>query len=302
MQKLLYTLLVAALFLGGCEPAKTPDSLPEGKVLLFYDATTGSQLALETNGSIETSMDSNSSAANYMKDKSAGYYIYWYDTNSSEDTYFMVKNDYNYSSDGNLTHSYFHYFEHHNTPASFHPHAANDFNFSRTDINESIKESRGARLERFNTYMAEQNATRQELIEALNDKNITSSLCNFFVPSHEHNDTNTTHATPHYVLTHDAQLHIFRESDGNLSFTTTLVLDGATSCEHNTSAITAMGEEGVLVFMHSSQKIYGVDAHDGGTPHVHSTWRIGDVLKGGFVPTHIVGLGAGETDHTGHVH
>ena len=131
------------------------------------------------------------------------------------------------------------------------------------------------------------------------------TLCAFFVPSHHHHeDENETEeeeeAHHHFVLSSSGSLYLFDENSSEAleQAQPPVALEGVdniTDCSQ--ASIVQYGDEGVLVFVGTAQKLFMVDSH-GLDFHQHSQWDLKEFLPGGFVPQYMTGLGEGaEHDH-----
>ena len=263
---LLSTTLV--LFFSGCEE-KAPyeaSGLPKELVIVFYNDD-GVHIQYDTDTKASTTLDAN---------QTGGQLFSWHDDANETQKVVLFTADFNRSSDTNVTHEDFHYIGHMHD-GEFETHTSSDYN----DTNVTKR----AELDRLTAFIADYNTTVGKVASTI------GTVCNMhIVCDDEHNETMI------YALDSAARLHLFHEDnvtkaikqEGNIT------LDGATSCSYTTSGFVGTSD-GVLVYL--TEKIYGVDSHGDEEPHVHSTWKISDILSG-FIPTQMAGFGEG--DHEDH--
>jgi hypothetical protein len=310
--------LSAILALGGCgssdsDSGSDDSSLQESmgaeidveKLFFFYNHLTGEQYTYDTTTREVANLNSDETSNLYMSNKGHGHIIYWPHQTTDEngtaiidEKAVMVNESYEYGVDGNLTHENLIYLGHfHGEDLAAHSSAEfdPDSNISAT-YSEAIKVKKANALKALNIYLAEQNEIKEEIAEALDSEGET--LCNFFVPHHEHEDNETEEETiPHYALTEDGELYIFTEGENGLEkYQGPLVLDGATSCSKNESGMTSAGESSIFVYMHSSKRVYLMDSH-GADYHEHSKWEIGEILPSSVEPMQMIGFGGIDEDH-----
>ena len=108
-------------------------------------------------------------------------------------------------------------------------------------------------------------------------------------------------ALTHFALTESGRMYFYQEGENGLdSLQGFVALDEVTSIENCArTTIARTSEDGVLVFIPDTQKLYLVDSH-GGDYHQHSTWNITDILPAGEHADMVAILGAGsahEHDH-----
>jgi len=273
--------------------------LPDEKTLVFYNQTTADQYSYDTDS--ETAGDLNADATSnfYMVGEDTGRLFYWpdeYTEGEVDEKIVMLKADYDYATDGNITHEDFIYLGHFHDEA-LAAHSADEFD----PASESYSAAKGEALVRLNTYLAEQDAIRTEITEALETVAPTEALCNFFVPSHHHDEEEgeEEESIPHYALSDAGKLYVFEENTSAEleSIQSAISLEGVDSCTAMGSGMTAYGEHGVLVFSSDSQKLYLVDSH-GLDYHQHSQWDLSEFMPAGFSADMMIGLGEGEAhDH-----
>lgn len=302
--------LSAMLVLSGCGSSDSDSHDNHGaeiegeKLFFFYNHMSQEQYAYHSDHGDYENLNSDPTSNFYMSDKESGRMIYWphesTDANgtvSIDEKIVMVKADYDFAEDGNLTHENLIYLGHFHgeelaahSPDEFDPESEKWASFS-----ETIQQKKANALKALNLYLAEQNEIKEEIAEALSNESET--LCNFFVPHHEEHEEEA----PHYALTQDGELYVFKEGANGLEkYQGPLALDGASSCAMNESGITSAGEHGVFVYMYSSKTLYLVDEH-GADYHEHSKWGINELLPSSVEPTQMIGFG-GESDHEGHDH
>lgn len=274
--------------------------LPDEKTLIFYNQTTAAQYAYDTDTEISSDLNGDASSNFYMVGQTAGKLLYWpdeYAEGEIDEKVVMLNADYDFAEDGNLSYTDFIYLGHFHD-SELAAHSAEEFN----PASDSYSAAKAAALVRLNTYLAERNATRAEIVEALSATAPGETLCNFFVPSHHHDEEEEAEgeeAHPHFALSSAGKVYVFDEntSEELESIQSAISLEGADSCTETGSGITGYGEHGILVFSADSQKLYLVDSH-GLDYHQHSQWSLGEFLPIGFSGEMMIGMGEGEAhDH-----
>ncbi|MBN2815055.1 MAG: hypothetical protein JXQ67_00090 [Campylobacterales bacterium] len=293
--------LATTLIFSGCgesdngvtESGFDMSSLESGKqILYFYGASTNDHYAIDvTTGTIENLNDFNETQ---MLSTDAGKLFMFVDDlgddNASNDVdkAMMFHADFSYDvvNDGNATWENFYYLDHLHDGAR-HPHTNDEFNVTSGSKYNAIQ--------RLNEYFQEQQTLKQELADtALNDGsadndavNNIDGICNFYTLRHE--DENET---SYFVLGTDGKMYSY-DDNGTINFRDVTVI--ADSCEPNKSGISA-AEEGVLVYLGTTSKLYLVDSHGDGVSHVHSSWSLSEVLGDGIGIDMMIGMGSLEHD------
>lgn len=292
--------LGATLLLSGCggsssgsgaQDGSVANLKVEGKVFHFYNVASGEQYLVDTDAKSVTSLNSDATSNLYRVAKEAGQLFYWpwiVDNALSAEKTVMLRAEYDYARDGNLTYEDIYYLG--DLLASPpHAHAGSEFN----------DPSKEPVLQNLNSYLAHQQEIQEEIKEALALE--SKQLCSFFVPAHAHEEEE--HGAAHYAITTDAKVYIFEEGEEGLEKDAgPIALTGATSCLAQESGITTSGEHGVYVFLKETQSLYLVDAHElpeGGMtiPHQHSVWELKSFMPAGFSASQMIGYGAGDSGH-----
>lgn len=271
------------------------------KLFLFYNQLSQEQMTYDTHARKSDDLNSDPTSNFYMFDKEAGRLLYFpdeYQEGEVDEKVVMLKASYDFAVDGNLTYEDFIYLGH------FHDeglaaHSADEF------APQNMNDAKAAALMRLNRYLAEQEAIEEEIRDAMEAQGET--LCNYYVSMHhhedEHTDENSTEdadeeaAVAHYGLSSTGKVYIFEEQDDALvSIQNPVVLDGASECAADESGITAFGDEGIFVFLKSTQKLYLVDGH-GLDYHQHSQWDLDALMPSSFEATQMIGFGEGGHEH-----
>jgi hypothetical protein len=259
------------------------------KTLFFYNSNTGKQFTFETNSSKWNNLNSDENSSFYTLDKEAGKMFYWADqpAETIDEKIVMLKENYDFETDGNLTYENFLYLGHFHD-SELASHSPSEFS------PENIVEAKEKALIRLNTYFSHQLEIRDEISEAMEDENQT--LCNFFVPTHEHDEEeHEEEAIPHYAISETGIVYVFEEGENGLEKVGYVPLNGVSECSKNESGMTSSGE-GVFVFSGETQKLYLVDSHDDGDYHEHSNWSLSELIPN-FEATQMIGFGSGEHAH-----
>lgn len=215
------------------------------------------------------------------------------DDNASNDEakVVMFKSDYDFVTDGDATFDDFYYLDH-LSAGERHPHENVEFDPNR--VGAVPGDGKALAMQRLNTYMAEQIQLKQDIAN-VNDSEGNSILavddiCNFHTTAHEHEGAIEK---MHFVIGKNGALYTYENENGTIEFKdSTKVAD---SCEVGKSGISS-AEEGVLVYLGTTSKLYLVDSHDGGDSHVHSTWDLSEILGAGRSLDMMVGIGEVEHD------
>lgn len=291
--------LCAAFLFSGCGSDSSSDNnngdisalTVEGKTFLFYDATTGSQYVVDPDSQAINSLDTNESSNFYMLGKQAGSLVYWPDETTGDAKVIMLKEDFSVA-EANITHEDFYYLGHFHG-ADLAAHSADEF------APEAASAAKLATLQRFNTYLQDQEQIKAEIKEALSLEG--EQLCNFYVQDHAHEeDTNATQeeAAVHFALTQSGKVLFYVEGESGLEKIQgqlAVNLSEASTCEVGKSGITST-HAGVYIFLESTQKLYLVDSH-GLDYHEHSAWHLDEFMPSGFHATQMIAFGDGDSEH-----
>lgn len=324
-QFLLASLLCSqALMLGGCGSSSssndntTPTTvgLPEELNLVFLNSTTSDYYSFDT--STETSINLNELASTsedtavrnlQITDPSTiGHFLHWPDFRMSGDEelldmkYVLMKPGYAPGSvidaDQFVQLAHFH-------DEELAAHNAEEFR----DPEEGSAKAAG--LARLNSFVTEQADLEEEVGEAMPEG---QQLCRAYVDpyvkfemeeehegeeaeaeageEHEHGEL------VHYALSKTGRMYFFEDGESGLEQTQGFVTldDVTTIADCNRTSIARTSEDGVLVFIPDTQKLYLVDSHDADY-HQHSTWDLSAVLPTGITADLVAIIGAGDADH-----
>lgn len=299
----IFAVLISLLiFLNGCtsnsDATKEGESgadVEGGKLFLFYNQKTQAQYTYDSEHDKNSNLNSDASSNFYMLNKEAGELFFWsdeYEEGKIDEKVVMLKASYDFSRDGNITADDFFYLGH------FHDdelaaHSADEFKEA------NVSDAKKAALVRLNLYLAEQEAIKEEITEALSAQGET--LCNFLVPHHEeHEEHNTSmhedeHEAPHYALSSSGKVFVFEEHNATLELKQSgLILDGVYECTEGESGMSATAD-GLFIFSKLTQTLYLVDAH-GLDFHVHGSWKLNELLPSSVEATQMIGFG-GSDEH-----
>jgi len=330
IMKLSALALSAVFVLGGCDSSSSSNGTDGAKIdmeklFFFYNHNSQEQYTYETDHDESKDLNSDATSPFYMSDKVTGRLIYWADEISEgeiDEKVLMLKASYNFAVDGNLTDDNLIYLGH------FHDeelvaHSADEFS------TENIDEKKVATLKRVNLFLAEQEALKEEIAEAMTAE--SEELCNYFVPHHEehddhedeeaehddhedeeaehedhedeeaeHEDHEDEEKVQHYALSKTGKLYVFVDGESGLEkVNSSVILDGASECLADESGITSAGEDGVFVYLKSTRTLYLVDAHDADY-HQHSQWKLDELLPSSFEATQMIGFGSGAHEEHNH--
>ncbi len=312
-------LLACGAVLGACSSSSSDDAaaggsasvdMPEGLSLVLLNASTGAyylfdaetETRTDLNDLAQRSQDSAVQKLLISDTSTIGHFFSWPDfrvANGQEmldDKYLLMKPGYipgsEISADKFVQLAHFH-------DATLAAHSADEF------ANPEPGSSRAAGMARLNSHVSEQAELVAELAAVLP---AGETLCRAFVDpyvkfeheqepagegaaEHEHGDL------VHMALTTSGRMHFFAEGDAGLAPTQGFVkLDNVTFIENcDRTTIAHASEDGVLVFVPDTQRIYLVDSH-GGDYHQHSTWPISAILPRGVRADLVAVMGAG-ADH-----
>jgi hypothetical protein len=316
-------ILGASIFFTGCgdsDSASNTNSIDiesDGKTLIFYSASTNDHVAYNVDEAEIENLNSSddSELANFNMDESdSGKLFIWIDNkgddnaSNDEEKVVMFRQDYSYTQDGNATWEDFYYLGHYHAEeedGEMHYHLAahtnDEFDLSNVPEADLATNAKFLALKRLNTYLAEQNTIEINMQNTLNALNTPVTLCGFKSISNDN-------GTRNYALGANGRLYIFN-NELNSSTNTYGYIDEtlvtSNGCEQNKLGISSVShhdEDGVVVFLESTQKVYLVDSHDGGVYHVHTTYDLSEVIGNGksaemMVSLIPVGYDADEEEH-----
>ena len=296
-------LLGATLLFSGCgsdsddkaeeQQTSYPDLESAKQILYFYSASTNDHYAFDvTTETLENLNDDNVTAMSstdsgklfYFRDNTTG------DTNASNDVdkVLMLKDTYSFAVDGNITWEDFYYLDHLHDGGR-HPHANDEFNVTSGGKYNSMI--------RLNQYLAEQEQLKNSLESSITNESIVGSgqsapaLCDFYTVIHA--DENETH---YFALGTNGKVYTFDDNTTNFKDVT---LVSSAGCEVGKSGMVA-AQDGVLVYLGSTSKLYLVDSHEDGVSHVHSEWNLSELIGSGHGIDMMVGIGALEEEAHDH--
>ncbi len=294
------TLAALTLMLSACgggdseeeqQTAGVPDLESAKKVLYVYGASSNDHYAyFVESGRVENLNDDN---VTELQSSETGRLFYFRDNTTSDtnasndvDKVIMFKSTYSFSNDGNATWEDFYYLDHLSGDER-HPHDNDEFNVTSG--------SKFNAMNRLNQYLADQEQLKNALEASISNESIVGSgqaateICDFYTVHHE----DEKH---YFALGTNGKLYTFDNNTTDFQDATTITTAG---CEVGKSGIVA-AQEGVLVYLGSTSKIYLLDSHDEGVTHVHSSWDLSEVLSGGKSIDMMVGIGALESEEHAH--
>lgn len=316
------------------EDGKTPSgssvNLPDGKNLVLIDASstkhylynTTTEKSLDLNDEASKSGDQSVQNLAVSDPSTIGSFFLWADDANGDGTINdekVVLMKPNYQAGTAIDHTNMQYLAHFHGE-EFAAHAASEFNPATYGDNwAGSKKEKG--LARLNAYVTKQKELFDEVDEALKTAAAGQILCRAFVDpragaeheGEEHNHGVTPRAEAgheahaekpavHIALTNSGRMYFMAEKDGAMALTqdTFVALTGVSGIENCAkTGITRASDNGVLVFVEDSQKIYLVDNH-GADWHEHSNWDISKLMPAGFHADYVAALGAGEGAHDEH--
>jgi len=270
------------------EESSLPELESDGQTLLFYSASANTQYAYTVdNGSVlnlqgETNSEGEDISNFNTQNTLEGQLFVWIDdkgdtdASNDESKVVMFKQDYSYTDDGNATFedfSYLGHFHEHEDEGEMEYHLAAHSNaeFDFSDLNEEQKavDPKYLAMVRLNKYLAEQNELEQNLTAQLPDA--ANGLCGFQKATNDENETS------YYAMGKNGKMYKYDES---LQYVSSTVITGVDSCTENEFGMSPT-EDGVLYFSKATQKVYSIDAHEGGEFHVHNSWGLDEILGAG---------------------
>ena len=284
--------------------------LPKGLSLVMLNASTGAYYLFDTDTNTRTDLNdqaqrSQDSAVQKLliSDTSTiGHFFSWPDfrmVNGQErldDKYLLLKPTYVPGSAIDSTKfvqlTHFH-------DGTLAAHSADEF------ANPEPGSNKAAGLTRLNNHVAAQAELEEEVASVLP---AGETLCRAYIDPYlkfeeEHAGAKSSdHAhgdLAHMALTTTGRMYFFAENETGLAQSQGFVkLDNVNTIADCTRAtISRASDDGVLVFIPDTQRLYLVDSH-GGDFHQHSTWHISAVLPRGLRADLLTVLGdGGEHEH-----
>jgi len=299
MTKTIFTYTAAAtaalLLLSGCGDSGSNGSggsslalESDGKTLLFYSASTNDQYAFDVDSEKTTDLNGAADAqghdlTNFNMDPSEqGRLFVWVDNkgdtdpSNDEEKVVMFKSGYDIATDGNVTWEDFYYLGHYhgttddNNVTTYYLAAHSNDEFNVTD---GAKYSAMLRL---NAYLLEQENLKNELAALLPAQ--ANGLCAF------HTFENEEGETFYYAMGDNGTMYIY---DAAHDFLDSVAV--AAACEPDGVGMSS-GEDGVLLFVSETQKLYMIDSHEDGIYHVHTEWELSELIGGGKSAQMMVGI------------
>jgi hypothetical protein len=285
---------------------KTSLGLPEGKTLVFIDASSPKHYALNTttealtdlNTLAASSADSSIQKLAINDTSTIGYFFHWPDfrevgdDDQLDDKYLLMKPNEDLATDIDSTKVMQLVHFHGDDLAA---HSADEFESPEPG---SAKEVGLARL---NAYRVKYNALFDEVEEALGADTTAEgqTLCKAFIDPYQAYEDGDHYHGMHFGLTTSGRVYFYQPNESDemeiaQGFVTLTGVSSIQNCDRVT--ITRTGDDGVLVFIPDTQRLYLVDSH-GGDYHLHSTWLIADILPAGVTADLMAALGEGDEDH-----
>lgn len=321
---------ISSLILSGCggggssSDEETSVELPEGLSLSLLNAGTGAYYSFDTTTEVRTDLNelatgSQDSAIKNLAitDTSAvGQFFHWPDFREidGEDQfdmkYLLMRPSYQDGStiDADQMIQLVHF--HDDTLAA---HSAEEFQAPESGSGQ--EES----LIRLNSFVDEQNELEAEVTEVMP---AGTQLCRAYIDpylkfeeeeehaaeeateeSEESEEEHEHHDLVHYALDTTGRMYFFKEGDNGLEQAQGFVqldeVSNISDCSHTTVA--RVSEDGVLVFIPDTQRLYLVDSH-GGDFHQHSTWPISALLPENETTDLVAIIGTGDDADHDHDH
>lgn len=258
----------------------------DGKTLVFYSASTNEQYAFE----VDSQNIINLNAASYqdhnltnfnMSASEKGKPFIWIDdkgdTNSSNDEgkLVMFKQEYSFANDGNATWEDFYYLGH------FHSQTVNNQTsyYLAAHDNDEFNTTSGGKYNamiRLNEFLAREYTLEQNLSAIIPSE--ANGLCGF------HTFVNESGETFYYTIGKNGTVYVY---DDAYNFKDSVAVSD--SCMPNEMGMSST-EDGVLLFLKSTQKVYSVDSHEDGIYHIHNSWDVSRLIGSGHTADVMVGL------------
>lgn len=326
----LFVSLLTASLLTGCDGSSSSssssdsdssggDGLPEGLLLNFVDANSAGYVSYDTDTGKTTDLNElaassgESSIQNLeITDTSKiGHFFHWPDFREvrgeevTDMKYLLMVPDYTYMSGAEIDSDQFVQLVHMHGE-DFGAHSADEF----ADPVEGSQKADG--LARLNAFVTEQDELEDEVSGALLTEGQT--LCRAFVDpyikfelEHEeeegHEEEGHEHGElVHFGLTDSGRIYFFEENEETETLESTqsfvALTDVVTISDCSRTTIARVSEDGIIVFIPDSQKLYLVDNH-GAEWHEHQNWDLSDILPDGFHADlmSVIGEGGEHEDH-----
>lgn len=307
-------LCASALVLGGCGGDSNNDDkstgLPEGLSISLLNSATGayysfnseSDTRVDLNELARSSQDSAIQKLEITDPSTVGHFFHWPDFREVDGEekldmkYVLMKPGYEDGSTIDSTQMVQLTHFHDDTLAA---HSADEF------ANPAAGSGKEQGLIRLNNHVEEQSDLEGEIAEVMP---AGTELCRAFIDPYlafeaehkEHEEEEHGHGElVHYALDKTGRLYFFKEHEDGLKGMQGFVqLDDVTSIEDcSRTTISRASEDGVIVFVPDSQKLYLVDSH-GGDFHQHSTWELSALLPENETADLVAIISNGEeTDH-----
>lgn len=278
--------LAAIMVLGGCGGGNSSSSETQsdplelesnGKSLIFYSTSTNEQYAFDVDS--EATIDLNSLTNFNMNGLNKGKPFLWLDdkgdTNSSNDEEKLIMFHQEYSfTEHNATWEDFYYLGH------FHADTNESYSLA-AHSHEEFNVTSGAKYNamiRLNQYLQKQETIKQNLTATIPSE--ANGLCTF------HTFVNEENETLYYAMGKNGTMYIY---DQNITAPAIDSVAVASSCEINKVGMSST-EDGVLLFLESTQQIYSIDSHEDGVYHAHNSWDLSQLIGSGKSSQIMVGL------------
>lgn len=293
----LAALTATTLILGGCgsdsndDGSTSTDPLElesDGKTLIFYSASTNEHYAFDVDSETTTDLNGATDAegedlTNFnMAASDQGRLFVWMDDKGDDDAsndegkVIMFTQDYQYAQDGNATWEDFYYLGH------FHSHTDDD-NVTEYHLaahaNEEFDVTSGGKYNamiRLNKYLEAQEARKNALAALLPAE--ANGLCAF------HTFVSEEDETFYYVMGTNGTVYIY---DAGETLQDSVAV--ASSCEANAVGMSST-EDGLLLLLNDTQKVYSIDSHEDGIFHVHNSWELSRLIGSGHSAQMMVGI------------
>ena len=149
-------------------------------------------------------------------------------------------------------------------------------------------------LLRLNSFVDEQSELEAEVSELMP---VGTQLCRAYIDPYLKLEEEHHHDHVHYALDSTGRMYFFAEGDNGLEqkqgFVQLDEVSNISDCSRTTVA--RVSEDGVLVFIPDTQRLYLVDSH-GGDFHQHSTWPVSALVPENETVDLVAIIGTGD-DH-----
>jgi hypothetical protein len=304
-------LLTGCLDNSNTEEPKSKIGLPEGKTLVFIDASSPKHYSFNT--TTEKLTDLNNEAASSASDSvkklainnitDIGYFFHWPDfreVNGAEkmdDKYLLMKP----GTDLNNTIDYQHFVQLvHYHAEDLAAHTGDEFD---STVEGFVGSSKEAGMTRLNQYREDYQTLNSRVSEALADNTNEQTLCKAYIDPYQAYEKDNYEGM-HFAITQSGRIYYYKpdQSDTLVSAQGHDLLTGVTTISDcNRVTITRASDNGILIFIPDTQKIYLVDSHDADY-HVHSQWDISKILPSGVRADLMAAIGEGEEHEHEHEH